>query len=182
MSWQDRMRRAASVALALLSAGGAAALAGGHAGLVDMRREAMKDMAAAAKTINSMFEGRVAYDRQTFSDAAQTIRAHGGAALVAAFPADSLGPPSAAKPGIATDPDEFAALAGKLQDYAAALSAKADEHLTPAMRMGADVGGGSLLGRRAHEDLQSTPAEHVFHMMMQNCTSCHARYRERLQP
>lgn len=181
------MRLGAAFALAMLTASIATALAGDHAGLVHRRREAMKQMAAAARTINSMFEGKVPYDRQRFIGEAQIIWSHSGPNLVAVFPKETLGPPSAAKVSIATDPDEFAVLAGRLREYSSALTGKAADRLTPAMRMGADKGAGasSLLGRRAQapESLQSTPAEHVFHLMLQSCTACHARYREEpLQP
>ena len=176
------MKRLVALAIVTGLLGALSALAASHGALVDTRRQAMKDMAAAAKIINGMFEGKRAYDRQAFAGAARTIGAHSGSALTGSFLEGTLGPPSQALASIATDPDEFASLAGRLHSYAAALSEKAEERLTPAMRMGAEdgAGAGSLLGSRARvADLKATPAEHVFHLMLQTCTACHARFRQR---
>ncbi len=45
--------------------------------------------------------------------------------------------------------------------------------------------GGSLLGKRrtgkAEADPSTMPAEHVFHLMLQDCASCHAKFREKVQ-
>lgn len=47
------------------------------------------------------------------------------------------------------------------------------------------MGGGSLLGRRqgrnAVVDPTTIPAEHVFHLMLQDCASCHAKFREKVE-
>jgi cytochrome c556 len=176
------MRYAAALVMALITSGTIAAA--GSAG-VSERQQAMKDMAASAKTIDSMFKGQTPYDQRALKNAADTIVRHSGEALVAQFPTVSLGAPSEARPEIARKPGEFAALAGHLQEFARALSAAADEapaQITPSMRMGAGAQGAvSLLGRRArvNDDPQSIPAEHVFHMILQDCTSCHALYREK---
>jgi cytochrome c556 len=167
-----------------IAAGALSATAGGHQGLVDARRQAMKEMAAAAKTIGGMFARDLPYDRRQFIAAAETIRSRSGQVLVAQFPEATLGPPSEAMPSIATDPGEFVLLAGRLREYSSALAGKADDRLTQAMRMGGGDGAAaasSLLGRRASSpaDVRSTSAEHVFHLMLQSCTACHARYREK---
>jgi cytochrome c556 len=45
--------------------------------------------------------------------------------------------------------------------------------------------GSSLLGKRAggaaDADPSKLPAEHVFHLMRQDCTNCHAKFREKRQ-
>jgi cytochrome c556 len=102
---------------------------------------------------------------------------------------DTLGPPSAAKPDIQKSRQEFSALARHVETFAAALSTaagKAPDGITEAMRMGRGTAmGGSLLGRRtpaaSDADPSKIPAEHVFHLILQDCTSCHARFREKLQ-
>jgi len=177
------MRYSAVLILTLVATG---AVAAAGSAVVSARQQAMKDIAAAAKTIGLMFKGQTPYDQRAFKSAAETILRHSGPALVTQFPADSLGPPSQARAEIATKPEEFAAIAGHLLKFALALSAAADKapgQITPSMRMGTDTGGGavSLLGRRArmNNDPRAMPAEHVFHMMLQDCTSCHALYREK---
>lgn len=179
------MRFSAAVIVGLVATGAAM---GGGSSVVTTRQQAMKDMAAAAKSIAGMFKGQLPYDQRQFKSAAATISDHAGAALVAQFPLETLGPPSQAKTEIVASPEEFAALAQHLRQFAQALSAAADDapdEITPAMRMGAGGGtgaGGSLLGgRRARlaTNPQSIPAEHVFHLMLQDCTGCHALYREK---
>jgi hypothetical protein len=43
----------------------------------------------------------------------------------------------------------------------------------------------SLLGNRSggagNADPSKMPAEHVFHLMLQDCTNCHAKFREKRQ-
>ncbi|WP_348646666.1 hypothetical protein [Ensifer sp. ENS01] len=71
----------------------------------------------------------------------------------------------------------------ELGAYASALSVAADRNpdvLGPHMRMkGGDATMGGLLAKRkaATPDPMSIPAEHAFHMMLQTCTSCHAKFR-----
>jgi cytochrome c556 len=174
------MRRAFALVLA---AGVTGAFAGSMAEIVTERQRGMKDMAASAKIIAGMFKDSAAYDQRRFRAAAETIAAHAGDTLAAQFPPETLGPPSAARAVIAEKPGEFAALARELRRQAQALAGKGDTTLTPAMLMsaGTEAGASSLLGRRAQAtgNLQAVPAEHVFHMMLQGCTACHAVYREK---
>jgi cytochrome c556 len=158
--------------------------------MVKGRQEAMKAMAYAGKTIAGMFEGKLPYDAPAFKRSAETIRAHSGAALMAEFPAASLGPPSAAKHEIDQSRDEFDALARKVASFASVISASADkapDGITPQMRMGAGMStiGSSLLGKRkvaaGEEDISKLPAEHAFHLMLQECSACHAKFREKIQ-
>lgn len=162
----------------VLVAGVTGAFAGSMAEIVTERQRGMKDMAASAKIIAGMFKDSAAYDQRRFRAAAETIAAHAGETLAAQFPPDTIGPPSAARAVITEKRDEFAALGRELRRQAQALAGKADSTLTPAMRMGAGTEGGasSLLGRRTQttDNLQAVPAEHVFHMMLQGCTACHA--------
>lgn len=158
-------------------------------GLVTKRQVAMKEMARAAKMIAGMFEGKLSYDAAAFKDAAETIRRHSGEVLVKEFPPGSFGGLSDATAEIDKSRAEFAALARHLETFASALSAAADDApdgITKSMRMGQGmVTGGSLLGKpragKAEADPSRMPAEHVFHLMLQDCASCHAKFREKAQ-
>lgn len=185
------MRRVPVIAAILVIAGLAAgtALPETAVALVVAERQAsMKAMANAAKTISGIFDGKLAYDAAVFKAAARTIRERSGAAMVNEFPADSLGDPSAAKAEIEQSRKEFAALARHLESLAAELSDAADnapDGITEAMRMRPGMAtGSSLLGKRAgsaaaEDDPSKMPAEHVFHLMLQDCTNCHAKFREK---
>ncbi|TCD12389.1 cytochrome c [Oricola cellulosilytica] len=166
-----------------------AAVAGAQAAgdaIVKERQEAMKAMAAAAKAAAGMFEGTRPYSGTALKEAAETVRVHSGAAMKAQFPEDALGPPSAAKADIATDREAFDRIADRLEELATALSAAADAApnvLSDEMRMSNQpMLGGSLLGARmkkADEDPADLPAEHVFHLVLDTCTSCHSKYRQK---
>ncbi len=185
------MRRAGAPMLALLLSGIAVAGAASgmtHDRVVKDRQASMKAMAEAAKTIAGMFEGRTDYDATAFKLAAETLRTKSGDALIAEFPRGSIGGSSTAKAEIDQFPDEFAALAHHVQTLASALSAAADtapDGITDSMRMkpGTAGMGSSLLGKRANStkelDPSEIPAEHVFHLMLQDCTSCHAKFRSK---
>lgn len=157
--------------------------------IVAQRRAAMKEMARAAKTISGMFEGKLPYDSAAFKDASETIRRQSGEALIKEFPAGSSGGPSNATAEIDISRAEFEALARHLEKFAFALSAAADnapDGTTQSMRMGrGTMSGGSLLGKKrageAESDPSRMPAEHVFHLMLQDCSNCHAKFRERSQ-
>jgi len=172
------------VALACASA---AATAGGA--IVATREASMKEMAAAAKTIAGMFDGRLAYDATNFKAAAETLRARTGPALIAEFPGSSLGAPSGAKPEIEQARPEFEALARHIGTLANALAAKAERApagITDDMRMapGLVMGGGSLLGKRvgaAEADPAKLPAEHLLHLILQDCSSCHSKFRQKVE-
>lgn len=90
---------------------------------------------------------------------------------------------SEAKPDIAEERDRFDRLAGDLRAYARALDAAAKANpgaMTDSMRMRPDepIGGGPLGTHVANaSSLSSLPAEHIFHLMLQTCTTCHARFR-----
>jgi cytochrome c556 len=151
------------------------------------RQQAMKDMAAAAKTVAGMFGGTLAYDRATFRQAADVFVSHSGSRLVALFDGNIPASSSAEDEKIARERQAFDEVALRLGHIAAAFEEKADEAgatITPGMRMGSgmSMGGGSLLGAKppaSETDLETIPAEHLFHMMLETCTDCHAKFRRR---
>ncbi|MBA1144155.1 cytochrome c [Mesorhizobium neociceri] len=180
---------ARAVLLSLVCAFALAASAGDRL-IVVARQASMKEMAAAAKTIAGMFDGRQAYDAAAFKAAAQTLRARTGPALIAEFPSASLGPPSQARLEIDPARAEFEALANHIGTLAGTLAAKAehapDSSIADDMRMGTGLamGGGSLLGKRpvpAEADPAKLPAEHILHLILQDCSNCHSKFRQRAE-
>jgi cytochrome c556 len=170
--------------LLLLALAGAAVAA---SSVIKERREVMKSFPAAVRTMGEMFRGSRPYDAREFKAAAEQIRSNSGAALTERFPPGSVGEGSQAMPDIFTHWSEFTGMSEQLELLAAALSAAADRApngITDDMRMkGAMAAGGSLLGSRAkaltQAEIAAMPAEHVFHMMAEQCTSCHAKFRFR---
>ncbi|OJG00277.1 c-type cytochrome [Pararhizobium antarcticum] len=150
---------------------------------VIQRQDGMKAMANSAKTINAMFKDTSPYDANAFKAAAETVRAHSGAALSALFEGLVTTQGSKASANIETERQQFDKLANDLGIYASALSAVADRNphaLGPETRMqGGEAMGGGPLARKvdAARDVASMPAEHAFHMMLQTCTSCHVKFR-----
>lgn len=147
------------------------------------RQADMKAMAAAAKTIGAMFNASVPYASAEFKVAAETIRARAGIALSHQFATGRSSEGSRASLEIEADRPKFDALATDLAIYANALVVAAEQHpdrITADMRMKAgDVRAGGPLAVKpdAAKDAGSMPAEHAYHMMLQTCTSCHARFR-----
>ena len=175
--------------LSLVCASGFTATQSDDDQVVKGRQASMKQMAAAAKTIAGMFDGKLAYDAAAFKTAAETIRARTGTALIAEFPSASLGAPSGAKPDIDLARPEFEALARHIGTLATALAVRAERAppgITDDMRMGTGLvmGGGSLLGKRAgaaEVNPSKLPAEHVLHLILQDCSSCHSKFRQRIE-
>ncbi|MCF6124625.1 cytochrome c [Mesorhizobium sp. M7A.F.Ca.CA.001.07.2.1] len=157
--------------------------------IVAARQASMKAMAAAAKTIAEMFGGKRAYDAASFKAAAEALSARTGPALMAEFPAGTLGAPSGAKAEIDQARPEFEALASHIGELADALAAKAETapaRITGDMRMGAmtSMDGGSLLGKRlktTEADPAGLPAEHLLHLILQDCSSCHSKFRQKVK-
>jgi cytochrome c556 len=152
-------------------------------GDVTQRQDGMKAMANAAKTINAMFRDSSPYDAKTFKAAAETVRAHSGAALSALFEGPVTTPGSKASASIETERQQFDKLANDLGIYASALSVAADRNphaLGPETRMqGSETMIGGPLAKKidAAREAELMPAEHAFHLMLQTCTSCHAKFR-----
>ncbi|WP_292637465.1 cytochrome c [Mesorhizobium sp.] len=178
---------AATVMLSLACASAVVAAAGPDP-IIATRQSSMKELAAAAKTIAAMFDGKLAYDAAAFKAAAETIRARTGPTLITEFPSATLGAPSGAKLEIDQARSEFEALARHIGTLATTLAAKAERapaSITDDMRMGTGpaMGGGSLLGKRpaaAQADPAKAPAEHLLHLILQDCSSCHSKFRQKV--
>ncbi|MFL5013513.1 c-type cytochrome [Rhizobium sp.] len=151
--------------------------------LVALRQADMKAMAAASKTIFGMFKDPASYKAAEFRWAADTIRDKSGAVLSGHFASETASPQSKAKPNILEERERFDRIANDLRDYAVALDAAAEKNPGPmpaSMRMkpGEAMGGGPLGTHvRNEQELLAMPAEHAFHLMLQTCTTCHARFR-----
>lgn len=151
--------------------------------VVGLRQADMKAMAAAAKTISGMFKDPASYKATEFSWAAGTIRDRSGGVLSRHFVSEAVNPQSKARSNIPVERERFDRIANDLRDYAVALDAAARNNPGPmpaSMRMkpGEAMGGGPLGTHvRNEQDLLAMPAEHAFHLMLQTCTTCHARFR-----
>ncbi len=154
--------------------------------LVPLRKQDMKDISAAAKAISDMFLDPTTYDAKALSSAAQTISAKSGQTIIEHFSFEIPAAGSDAKANILEDRDRFARLADDLKAYADALGAAAQKNpgeMTNDMRMkpGKPMSGGPFGTDVSAEMLGSIPAEHLFHLMLQTCKACHARFREKHQ-
>jgi cytochrome c556 len=151
--------------------------------VVALRQADMKAMAAAAKTISGMFKDPAIYKAAEFRWAADTIRDRSGSVLAGHFASEAASPQSKARPNILEERDRFDRFANDLRDYAVALDAAAENNPGPmsaSMRMkpGEPMGGGPLGTHvRNEQELSAMPAEHAFHLMLQTCTTCHAKFR-----
>ncbi len=167
--------------VAVLSVSAATAQPGDD--VVSERPRDMKAVAAAAKSIDAVFKGTSPYDAKAFKSAAETIRAYSGKRLSKLFEAPVVAEGSKASANIEAERPTFDKLATELGAYAEVLSVAADRNpdvLAPDMRMkGVDARMGGPLAKRnsAMPDPMSMPAEHAFHLMLQVCTSCHAKFR-----
>jgi cytochrome c556 len=154
-------------------------------GVVGERRETMKSFAAATRTIAEMFTGKQPYDSGRFSAAAELIREHSGPALRAQFPVGSTGDGSQAKPEIFAAWPEFSSRADQLKMLANGLAeaaARSPQRIGADMRMKTGMPmGGSLFASRTkpltETEISSLPAEHLLHLMIEQCTGCHAKFR-----
>ncbi|WP_184456619.1 cytochrome c [Rhizobium aethiopicum] len=151
--------------------------------VVALRQADMKAMAAAAKTISGMFKDPASYKAAEFRWAADTIRDRSGVVLSEHFASEAASPQSKAMPNILEERERFDRIANDLRDYAVALDAAAQNNPGPmpaSMRMkpGEAMGGGPLGTHvRGEQELSAMAAEHAFHLMLQTCTTCHARFR-----
>lgn len=189
----------AGVTLAGLAA--AAFAHSGATGVVKERMEAMKTMGEAVKRIKPMMTGETAYDAAAVREAARTIAAEAGEAMVEKFPQGSMEDPSEVRPRVWEEWDRFATLADRLELAATGLERAAGNGLHGAGHMmggqqgmmGGQQGmmgnqqgmmggnmmmpGGDLPNGMTAEHIGQMPADGAFMMVTQVCSACHDRYR-----
>ncbi|MBP0048583.1 cytochrome c [Marinobacterium sp. AK62] len=179
------------VAVALsLSFNSVVVMAHGNAtGIVKERMELMKEMKDAMKSVADIFSGKSEYNANTIKDAAQTIERNAGSAMTELFPEGSIHGPSEARPEIWQEWERFEDLSDRLQRYSAALANAADnEAVSPGRSATGMMGTSSMMGNGgmgnmmgadgpSEEHLSQMPADRVFKMVTDTCSSCHTRYR-----
>jgi cytochrome c556 len=186
---------AAAVAAAL-GAGAATALAHtGATGVVKERMEAMKAMGDSMKELTAIMRGQQDYDAGRVRALATRIGEHGGEAMTELFPEGSLDHPSEALPTIWSNWERFSDLAIRLDDYASALAAAADNQ-RPAggamqgqgmmqgqsMMQGQGMMSGGMMGTGqgpTPEMLAQMPPDAVFLHLADTCSACHQDFRKK---
>ena len=185
--------------LAAAAIASAAAYAhGGATGVVKERMDSMGILGDAVKSLTSIMQGQVSYDAEIVRQNAVEIQQHAGEVLTRLFPEGSLDKPSEARPQIWSDWEDFDALAARLEEFAKGLEDAADNGLmlsgnapasTPGTMMGTGAmpGAGGMMGTGGgmmglddgpdSEMLASMPADGVFNMLAQTCSSCHTKFR-----
>lgn len=158
---------------------------GGATGVVKQRMEAMGAIKDAMKVLTPMMQGKTAYDANLVNQQAEVIGKHAGEALTSLFPEGSLDKPTEARPEIWKDWADFKDLAEQLHIYSEGLALAAENGL---MMAGGTQGGmmgnqsgmmtqGGMMGGSGREELSEMPADGVFMMLSQTCSTCHTRYR-----
>ena len=153
MTRSFRFAAVAAAALLLVGVAGIGLVSAhdGATGVVKERMDLMKGIGDAMKRLAAMFQGEADYDADAVREAAETIRARGGAHMTALFPEDSLHKPSEALPTVWEDWAAFERYAKDLETFSAALAAAADNAFGPMHGQGMGPGsprmGGPRMGR-----------------------------------
>ena len=160
---------------------------GGATGVVKERMELMKEMKESMKDLSSMFKGEVTYDPALVKQASEVLQATSGEELTRLFPENSLHDPSEAKPEIWTKWKRFQSMADDLNTYSAALAEAAGNVADSTMDPPTDMMGGTDMmmgsadgmmgGSEGKMDLGNMPAERVFKLVADTCSSCHTKFR-----
>lgn len=194
-----KVRFFAATAAATIITGGLAAYAHtGATGVYKERMDAMMAMGKVVKTLSAMMRGETEFDAASVKEGARAIKSHAGGAMTSLFPEGTTEAPSEARAEIWTDWETFEALADQLETYATGLERAADNGLAMSggaqgsmmgngnsMMMGGQsgmMGGGSGMMGSAQpmmtaEQLAAMPADGVFNMVAQTCSSCHTKFR-----
>lgn len=140
-----------SVKAAVLAAGlalpiTAAYAHGGATGIIKERMDAMVAMADVVKALSAMMRGETDYDADTVRQGAGVIRSHAGETMTKLFPEGSGGMPSEAREEVWSDWETFAALAARLERFAAGLEQAAENERMMAPGSGGMMGQGGIMG------------------------------------
>ncbi|WP_425053806.1 c-type cytochrome [Psychromarinibacter sp. S121] len=167
----------------------------GATGIVKERMVAMSAMGDAVKAIAPMMSGEAAYDAEVVREAAELIGSHAGSAMTELFPENNENAASYVKDAIWEDWDTFTELAERLHTYSEGLALAADNGLASSRNgmadAGAMMGGDAMMGSgdmmggsgmmadatMGREELAEMPADAVFAMVSETCSSCHTRFR-----
>lgn len=147
---------------------------GGATGIVKQRMDSMEEMKDSVKAAGAIFKGRSDYNADTIRKAAEAIKIHSGDAITALFPEGSLSRHSEAKPLIWDEWQRFKTLAERQTRMAEGLYLAADNQIGNNMAS-------ANLSEQGMEDPQilgQMSSHAVFKMLVDNCSSCHDRYRE----
>jgi len=190
------MKTKVMITAALAIGVASAALAhSGATGIVKERMVAMSAMGDAVKAVAPMMSGEAAYEAAAVRQAAELIGAHAGNAMTELFPEDNENAASYVKDAIWKDWDTFTGLAEQLHTYSEGLALAAENGLASSeggmadagAMMGGDammgsgdmMGGGGMMAdaTMGREELAEMPADAVFAMVSDTCSSCHTRFR-----
>lgn len=162
----------------------------GAKGIVKERMDAMLGMGKIVKSLSAMMRGDSEYDAKLVKEGAAIIKSHAGEAMTKQFPEDVKSEHSEARSEIWKNWEEFKDLASQLEVLAGALEKAADNGLMKNAQHGTGMMGsksGSMMGNPAMmgqggkmpdaEILASMPADGVFNMLAQTCSSCHTKFR-----
>ena len=181
-------------AVVAVSVASAALAHSGATGIVKERMVAMSAMGDAIKAVAPIMSGEAAYDAAAVRRAAEAIGSHAGDAMTRLFPEDNENMASYVKGAIWEDWGSFAELAEQLQTYSEGLALAAGNGLADqqnvmgdagSMMGGDDMMGGSVMmgggvmsaDMFGREELAKMPADAVFTMVSNTCSSCHTRFR-----
>lgn len=180
-------------AVAAIGVASAALAHSGATGIVKERMVAMSSMADAVKKIAPMMSGAVDYDADAVRDAAEEIGKHAGPSMTRLFPEDGENMASYVKPAIWEDWNTFSDLAERLHTYSEGLALAAENGPAMSDQRMADAGsmmGGGMMGASSmmggmgsdatmgREELADMPADKVFSLVSNTCSSCHTRFRK----
>ena len=159
---------------------------GGATGVVKHRMDLMDELKKEMKSLSSMYKGDKQYDPHLVRHASDIINSHSGSAITKLFPEGSLSEPSEAKANIWQQWDYFVELAVQQHSISHALFSAADNtpeepSLKTSNMMGVTTNmmGGNLLKDSIDNkvDLATLPSNQVFKLLIDNCSSCHTRFR-----
>lgn len=180
---------AAAAASAFIVGGVAAYAHSGATGIYKERMDSMMAMGAVIKSMSEMMRGEVEYDEAAVEEGARVIKSHAGDTMTELFPEGTTEAPSEARPEIWSDWETFQRLAKQLQTYAAGLEAAAGNGLAATDASETSMmGGSSMMGdsnsmmgssrsEKSAEELAAMPADEVFGLVAQSCSSCHTKFR-----
>ena len=142
-------------------------------GIVKERMDQMVTLKDAMKTLKDELASGGAYEAARVIEAARVVERHSGKAMTAKFPEGST-QHSKALPGVWTDADSFAALAGELEAYADAMATAALHGIT------APANGGILRLFSANpspDELSRLHPYEAFKAAAETCSACHRKFR-----